>query len=221
MILSVNNLNKSFNHTDGIIPVLNNLSFEIKKGSFVTITGPSGSGKSTLLHLLGGLIRPTSGEINFENTKLHELRDSQLAKYRRDNVGFVMQNFTLIPYLSAQRNVMVALDLQKSNKINQKEIAAELLDIVGLGKRLNHFPRELSIGQQQRVAIARALANNPAIIFADEPTGNLDPSLSEDILGLLKKLNEDKQITIVMVTHSPLAAEYGNMRLHLNDGNVM
>lgn len=220
MILKVNNLTKGFRHSDGFIPVLNDISFEIEKGSFVTITGPSGSGKSTLLHILGGLMRPTSGEIIFRENKLHDFSDGHLAKYRRENVGFVMQSFTLIPYLSAEKNIIVALNLQKTGKKQQKENAAKLLDDVGLGNRINHFPRELSYGQQQRVAIARALANNPSIIFADEPTGNLDPGISAEILNLLKRLNEEKQITIVMVTHSPLAAEYGKMRLHLNEGKI-
>jgi ABC-type lipoprotein export system ATPase subunit len=165
-------------------------------------------------------MRPTSGEIIFDKIKLNDVSDSHLAKYRREKVGFVMQSFSLIPYLSAEKNIIVALNLQKNGKKLKKEKAARLLDSVGLGNRLSHFPRELSYGQQQRVAIARALANNPSIIFADEPTGNLDPAMSVEILNLLKSLNEEKQITIVMVTHSPQIAEYGKMRLHLNDGHL-
>ena len=146
------------------------------------------------------------------------MSNNELAAFRLKHTGFVMQNFSLIPYLSALRNVMIPLSLQKMGKDTQTKRATDLLDSVGLRGRMNHLPRELSAGQQQRVAIARAIANNPSLILADEPTGNLDPSLAQEILGLLKFLNEEKGITVIMVTHSPAAADFASMRLHLNEG---
>ncbi len=187
----------------------------------MTITGPSGSGKSTLLLSLGGLIRPTSGEMLFRGEPLHTKTEGELAAFRRDHVGFVMQNFALVPYLTAAQNVMIPLALQKVALPSSSSGRRALLASVALYERRNHLPRELSIGQQQRVAIARAFANDPDLILADEPTGNLDPSLSEDILGLLEQLNREKGTTIIMVTHSPDAAERGTVRVHLADGQIV
>jgi putative ABC transport system ATP-binding protein len=147
-------------------------------------------------------------------------RDSKLAQFRRNNVGFIMQSFALIPYLTSIQNVMMPLALTKKSNQNQIGSATETLITVGLENRLNHLPRELSAGQQQRVAIARALINSPSVIFADEPTGNLDPNLSVEILDFLHKINKEKNITIVMVTHSPLAANYGNIKIHLENGQI-
>ena len=219
-IITTDSITKLYKHRDGLIHALNNVSFSINKGDFTTITGPSGSGKTTLLLALSGLIKISSGSIKFENKELFNLNDNDLAEYRKKHVGFVMQNFSLVPYLTAIQNVMIPLGLNKIESSKQKNLATAVLEMVGLGNRANHFPRELSAGQQQRVAIARALVNNPDIIFADEPTGNLDPSLSTEILDFLKDINEKQNITIMMVTHSPEAAKYGNIRINLQNGEI-
>jgi len=220
MILSVKNLNKKYQHQDGLVDALKEISFEIQKGDFVTITGPSGSGKTTLLLSLAGLISISSGEILFENFQVNKANDKQLSDYRMDNIGFVMQNFALVPYLTAMENVMLPLAVQKLKNSQRAARASALLELVGLGNRKTHLPMELSSGQQQRVAIARALVNQPSMILADEPTGNLDPSLSVDILNLLKSINSDKGITVLMVTHNPFAAEYGNLKIKLKNGSL-
>ncbi len=218
MILRVLDLSKKYQHVDGIVDALNNVSFDVYQGDFVTITGPSGSGKTTLLLTFAGLIKSTSGVILFRDFRIDKASDSQLSAFRKNNVGFVMQSFALIPYLTAIENVMLPLAIFNQPKEQKYNSALELLQLVGLDNRKNHLPKELSAGQQQRVAIARALVNNPSLILADEPTGNLDPSLSSDILNLLKKINLEKKVTMVMVTHSPMAAEYGNVNIRLDDG---
>ncbi len=219
-ILSTHNLTKTYSHKDGTVDAIKDISIEVEKGSFVTITGPSGSGKTTLLLTLAGLIRPTSGSFSFLEQDLTKVHDSELAKFRRRNVGFIMQSFALIPYLTSIQNVMLPLALIKTSKQKQREIAVSVLENVGLGKRLNHLPRELSAGQQQRVAIARAMVNSPSVIFADEPTGNLDPTLSVEILDFLKEINQKNNITVIMVTHSPVAAAYGTIKIHLDNGQI-
>jgi putative ABC transport system ATP-binding protein len=213
-------LTKRYLHKNGEVYALKDISLEITEGSFVTITGPSGAGKTTLLLALGGLIRPSSGKIYFNGNTLHDISDNELARFRLKHLGFVMQSFSLIPYLTAAENVMVPLALRNEPKEFQMETAMKLLEEVDLMDRRDHLPRELSSGQQQRVAIARALANKPSIILADEPTGNLDPSLSREILNLLKKINTEDQITILMVTHSPGASSYGNVAIKLNNGQI-
>ena len=213
-------LTKKYLHKNGEVFALKDISIDIKKGSFVTITGPSGAGKTTLLLALGGLIRPSSGKIFFNGNTLHDISDNELARVRLKNMGFVMQSFALIPYLTAAENIMVPLALRNEPKELQMETAMKLLKDVDLVDRQDHLPREMSSGQQQRVAIARALANKPSIILADEPTGNLDPSLSREILNLLKKINVEDQITVLLVTHSPGASEYGNVAIKLNNGQI-
>jgi putative ABC transport system ATP-binding protein len=219
MTLQIQNLTKQYCHRNGtVIDALSDVTVNIEKGQFVTITGASGSGKSTLLFMLGGLLRPTSGSIYFNGQTIHNASDNVLSDFRKNNIGYVMQSFSLVPYLTAEENVMVAVSLLEKNKHKQKERTRELLAMVGLSDRMHHYPKELSSGQQQRVAIARALANSPSVILADEPTGNLDPSLASEILSLLKELNEKNDITIIMVTHSPEAAQYGTTKIHLKDG---
>ncbi len=221
MILQVQDLTKQYSHRKGtVINALSDVSITIEKGEFVTITGPSGSGKSTLLFMLGGLLRPSSGSIFFKEQALHTSGDNALSEFRKNNIGYVMQNFSLVPYLTAEENVMVAISLLEKDKNKQKKNAGELLTRMGLSDRMQHYPKELSSGQQQRVAIARALANNPSIILADEPTGNLDPTLASEILILLKEQNTKNGITIIMVTHSPEAAQYGTKKIHLKDGRI-
>jgi putative ABC transport system ATP-binding protein len=219
-IIKTENLSKTYQHKDGAVEALKNISLSVEKGSFVSITGPSGSGKTTLLLTLAGLIRPTSGSFSFLERELTHVHDSELAHFRRENVGFIMQSFALIPYLTTLQNVMLPLALTKKPVHQQKNVATAVLETVGLGKRLNHLPRELSAGQQQRVAIARAMVNSPSVIFADEPTGNLDPGLSIEVLEFLKEINEKKNITVVMVTHSPVAAVYGKVKIHLDNGQI-
>jgi ABC-type lipoprotein export system ATPase subunit len=221
MIIKVENLTKQYKHNDGLVYALNDITFAVEKGSFVTITGPSGSGKSTLLLSLFGLIKPTSGKIFFNGQQISDASDRELASIRQKQVGFIMQNFALIPYLTTAQNVMVPLALEKIEKKEQEKRAFDVLKFVGLEDRITHLPRELSTGQQQRVAIARALVHNPSIILADEPTGNLDPALSLEILGYLKKINQSQGITVIMVTHSPVAANYGTMKLHLDEGKIV
>jgi putative ABC transport system ATP-binding protein len=220
MFLQIKNLSKQYVRRDNKVDALKEITFSIKEGSFVTITGPSGSGKTTLLLALSGLIRPTSGQILFKGKALENAKDKVLANFRKNNVGFVMQSSSLIPYLSAIRNVMVPLVLQKIPYAQQLNLATEVLEQIGLEDRLHHLPRELSAGQQQRVAIARAVINKPSIIYADEPTGNLDPDLSTEILNYMKDINYKKQITIIMVTHSPQAANVGNVKINLKEGKI-
>lgn len=220
MILKVNNLTKTYNHKDGLVNALNNVSFEVNQGDFVTITGSSGSGKTTLLLSIAGLIRSTQGEIFFNDFQIDKANDRHLSDFRKKNVGFVMQSFALIPYLTAIQNVMLPLAISKFSNREKRDKAFVILEMIGLENRINHLPKELSAGQQQRVAIARALINEPALILADEPTGNLDPELSSEILELLNDINKKQKITILMVTHSPMAAKFGNRKIKLTNGSL-
>jgi putative ABC transport system ATP-binding protein len=221
MMLELRNITKTYHHKDGLVNALNQIDLKIDKGAFVTITGPSGSGKTTLLLTIGGLLRPNSGELYFNGQKLKLESESFMSEFRMKHIGYVMQSFALIPYLNATENVMVGFNNDTSNHSDRLKIANAVLDIVDLSNRKNHYPKELSAGQQQRVAIARALAKKPTFILADEPTGNLDPALSIEILNLLKDINQDKGITVIMVTHSPAAAEMGTVKIHLQDGKIV
>jgi len=220
MILQGENILKQYHHKGEIINALNHVSFKVNKGDFVTVTGPSGSGKSTLLLALFGLIRLTSGNIIFDGKRIDNISDRQLTEIRKKSVGYILQSFALIPYLTTIQNVMIPLALERVPGKEQVKRAREILEYVGLSDRMEHLPREISAGQQQRIAIARSIIHRPQIILADEPTGNLDPTLSLEILEFLKKINGENQITIIMVTHSPVAAEYGTMKLHLNEGKI-
>lgn len=220
MLIEINNLTKTYHHHDGAINAVDNLSLNIPKGAFVTITGASGSGKTTLLLIVGGLLRPTKGTMIYNGKTINLQHEEELVNFRSEHVGFVMQSFALVPYLTAVENIMIALNVNSKDKAANKKRAIELLKWVGLDDRINHYPKELSAGQQQRVAIARALANNPDLLLADEPTGNLDPGLSKEILTILKEINRDNKTTVVMVTHSPMAAEYGDTKIHLKNGKL-
>jgi len=197
------------------------MSLEFEKSCFYAITGKSGSGKTTLLLSIGGLIKPSKGTIKIGGKNLYNYSQKELANYRNKAIGFVLQSFNLVPYLSALENVMIPMLMQ--NRLNGQlhEQAIVLLEKLDLRKRRDFLPRELSAGQQQRVAIARALANNPEIILADEPTGNLDPGLSAEILDIFKDLNEKENKTIIIVTHDPKAALKAKKNLKLSDGSLI
>jgi len=220
MLLTTEGLCKQYRRGGVTVDALKDISLEVEEGAFVTVTGPSGSGKTTLLLTLAGLLRPSGGNVTFRGQSLSGLSDAEWAEFRSRNLGFVMQNFSLVPYLTAAENVALPLSVGKVPGADQRLRAAALLERVGLSDRADHLPRELSAGQQQRVAIARALASSPALVLADEPTGNLDPLLAREVLGLLKRLNEEEHMAILMVTHSPEAAEAGTARLHLEAGRV-
>lgn len=197
---------------------LRGVDLEVPKGQWLCIMGPSGSGKSTLLNILGGLDRPTSGRVIINGTDLNTLDEDRLARFRRENLGFVFQQSHLIPYLDATENVMLA---QFFHSIVDRKEAEDALRRVGLGHRLHHRPSQLSGGEQQRVCIARALINSPQLLLADEPTGNLDRENTRMVLELLKKLHEEEHFTIVLVTHDPFVAEWAERIVHMQDGRVV
>ena len=202
------------------VDALKNINLDINQGDFVALVGPSGSGKSTLLNLLGGLDRPTSGEINAQGIPLHTANEEELTGHRRHNVGFIFQSFNLIPTLTALENVALPLMLGGVGLAERTERAEALLTRVGLGQRMHHRPTELSGGEQQRAAIARALVNNPRLILADEPTGNLDSSTGSEVMRLLRELNAESGVTLIIVTHDLEVAGFANRIVHLRDGEI-
>jgi len=218
--MKLEGVSKSYKHRGRLVTALDNASLEINRGEFVAVVGASGSGKSTLLLMLGGMLSPSSGRVFLNGHSLYDLSPNQRAEIRREKIGFVFQTFNLIPYLTALENVQIPLYLAGMAPADQRERATNLLHRVGLGDRLDHKPAELSVGQQQRVALARVLANDPEVVLADEPTGNLDPDASEQILRQLDELNREGR-TIVMVTHDPRAAARAGRILHLNAGRIL
>lgn len=202
------------------VDVLKGVDVTIRKGEFVSIMGPSGSGKSTLLYLIGGLDRPTSGSIRIQGRELANMKDRQGSLMRRRDIGFIFQFYNLIPNLNVEENIMLPVLLDGKRLRQQKTRLDNILETVGLSDRRKHTPRELSGGQQQRVAIARALMNEPDIILADEPIGNLDSTTGTEIMLLLRKINREKGKTVVQVTHSREAAGYGDRVIHVKDGRV-
>ena len=220
MLLEVKSLEKSYVRGDEEVQALKSLSLEIKEGQFVSIMGPSGSGKSTLLHLMGGLDRPTRGQVILKGEAIDQLSDDALSKFRRRKLGFIFQFFNLLPTLSALENVSLPrlLDGEPMKAIEKR--ATELLNEMGLGHRMHHKPDQMSGGEMQRVAIARALISDPVLLLADEPTGNLDSKTGESILTLLKKMSRDRGKTIVMVTHDPKAAATADRLIKLRDGKL-
>lgn len=219
VILKISGLSRIYLKGQVEIPALRDVSFEVDEGSYLSIVGKSGSGKSTLLNLVGGLDTPTEGKIEVNGEDLAEMNRYQLALHRRNAVGMIFQSFNLIQNRTAIENIMLPLIFSGVPRRQRKERAGKLLEQVGLAERINHLPSELSGGEAQRVAIARSLANEPRIILADEPTGNLDSSTGEQIMDLLAELNREGK-TIIMVTHEPNIAAYAKNRLHMKDGFI-
>jgi len=219
-MLKVNKISKFYAKSNKQLKAIDNISLEIPTGDFVSIMGPSGSGKSTLLLVLGGMLTPSQGEVIIDGQSLYELNPEKLSALRLEKLGFIFQTFNLIPYLSALQNVQVPLLLKGMDSKQQIDKASYLLQKVGLSERLHHEPAELSVGQQQRVALARMLANEPSIILADEPTGNLDPVMSEHVMEFLSALNQEGR-TVVMVTHDKNVAAHAKRRLTLVNGTIV
>jgi len=220
-VISARNLTKEFIRDEFHVVALKEVDIEVNKGEFVALMGPSGSGKSTLLHLIAAMDYATSGEIRVLGHNLRELNDRAIAHWRNEHVGFIFQSFNLIPVLTAIENVELPLKLTNLKKQERLDHAATALKLVGLGDRMGHFPRQLSGGQEQRVAIARAIVTDPALILADEPTGNLDAASAEEVLNILSRLTKEFGKTIVMVTHDPHAARFASTVRHLEKGELL
>ena len=212
---------KEYRRDEFRIPVLVDLDLTVEEGEYLALMGPSGSGKSTLLNLIAGLDRATEGSVSVHDQELGRMSDARITRWRADNVGFIFQLYNLIPVLTAFENVELPLLLTKLSKKKRRENVMTALRIVGLDGREDHYPRQLSGGQEQRVAIARAIVTDPYLLVADEPTGDLDRKSAEDILGLLEQLNREFNKTIVMVTHDPLAAQRAGRILHLDKGKLV
>lgn len=217
-ILKAENLVKIYGQGENEVKALNNVSLEIEEGEFVSIVGSSGSGKSTLLNMLGGLDRLTSGDIYINNKKLGDMKDEELTIFRRRNIGFVFQNYNLVPILNVYENIVLPIELD-GMKIDEEYIDS-IINTLGLNQKLTNMPNNLSGGQQQRVAIARAIATKPSIILADEPTGNLDSKTSMDVIGLLKMTSQKFNQTIVMITHNEEIAQLADRIIRIEDGKI-
>ncbi len=218
-ILKVENLTKKYGKKDTEVVALDNVSFSVNKGEFVAIVGASGSGKSTLLHLIGGVDKPTSGKVYIDGTDIYSLNNDKLAIFRRRQVGLIYQFYNLIPILNVKENITLPCDLD-GQKVDENRLK-ELLYILGLEKRVNHLPNELSGGQQQRVSIGRAMINNPSIVLADEPTGNLDSKASREIIDLLKVSNQKYNQTLIVITHDENIALEADRIITIQDGKLI
>ena len=218
-ILQTKNLKKVYGTGENVVHALDGVNLTIEKGEFVAIVGTSGSGKSTLLHMLGGLDRPTSGKVTVDGKDIFSLKDEELTIFRRRKIGFIFQNYNLVPVLNVNENIVLPIQLDG----NQPDslFVGQVIETLGLKNKLNNLPNNLSGGQQQRVAIARALATKPAIILADEPTGNLDSKTSQDVLGLLKITSQKFVQTIVMITHNEEIAQMANRIIRIEDGKIV
>ncbi|SDX08575.1 putative ABC transport system ATP-binding protein [Marininema mesophilum] len=219
-MIHLNDIQKTYEIGKHPFTVIKGMNLKIPKGEFVAIMGPSGSGKSTLLQLLGGLDSPTNGEIFIEKTNIPSLSEKELTYFRRRNIGFIFQNYQLLPTMTVAENIAFPMEAEGISKSKQKRRTAELVQAVDLEDKINFFPSQLSGGQQQRVSIARALAMNPPLVLADEPTGNLDRKRGTEILNLLDRLHREIGLTIVMVTHDPYAARFAERILLLKDGEI-
>ena len=218
-ILKCENLTKIYGNEDNKTIALDDVSFSVKKGQFVSIIGASGSGKSTLLHLLGGVDKPTSGKVIINNIDIHQLIEDQLAEFRRKEIGIIYQFYNLLPIMNVKENIILPCQLDK-RKVDEKELN-DLIRVLGLENRIAHLPNQLSGGQQQRVAIGRALINHPALILADEPTGNLDSKSSRELIELLKLSNKKYNQTILLVTHDEKIAQEADRTIIIKDGKIL
>jgi putative ABC transport system ATP-binding protein len=219
-IVKLRGLSKVYRQGEIQVTALNNISLDIQAGEFPVLMGPSGSGKSTLLHIVAGIDRPTTGSCHVQGIDLARLGESDLADWRNQNVGFVFQTFNLIPVLTAFENVELPLLLTRLGRRRRREQVNTALELVGLADRAKHLPKQLSGGQEQRVAIARAIATDPALIMADEPTGNLDSHSAQEVLVILQSLSRKMGKTVILVTHDPKAAAYGSRSIHLEKGEL-
>ena len=218
--IEAKNLRKTYRVGKIEVPALCGISFSVMRGEFVTVVGPSGSGKSTLFYMLGGLTRADSGSVTIDGVDFATLSDSERTKLRKSKIGFVFQKFNLLPTLSARSNIEIAADIAGLSRPDPV-FFAKITELLGIARRLDHRPSELSGGEQQRVALARALINRPAIVLADEPTGNLDSKNSEIVLNMLRQSNKELGQTVLMITHNPEAAEYGDRIIHMRDGEIV
>lgn len=218
-ILKVENLTKVYSKDNNKVVALDNVSFTVEKGEFIAIVGASGSGKSTLLHLIGGVDTPTSGKVFIDGQDIYKLNSDKLAIFRRREVGLIYQFYNLIPILTVEENITLPLELD-NRKVDKFELN-EIIKLLGLERRRNHLPNELSGGQQQRTSIGRAIITKPAIILADEPTGNLDSKASEEVVTLLQKMNKDYKQTIIMITHNLEIASYADRIITIEDGKIV
>ena len=219
-IVKIRELTKLYSQGEIQVTALDRITLDIAAGEFLALMGPSGSGKSTLLHIIAGVDRPTSGQCLVQGVDVTKLNESQLADWRNQNVGFIFQTFNLIPVLTAAENVELPLLLTRLSRTQRRKQVETALEVVGLADRAKHLPRQLSGGQEQRVAIARALVTDPALIVADEPTGNLDSLSAQEVLSALQALRKDAGKTIIMVTHDPKAAAFGTRQIHLEKGEL-
>lgn len=217
-ILEIKNLSKVYGKGETEVKALDNVSFDVEQGEFVAIVGPSGSGKSTLLHILGGVDSPTSGVVNIAGTDISKLNETKLAIFRRRQIGLIYQFYNLIPILNVEENMTLPLLLD--GKKPDKKLLKDLLEKLGLKERLKHLPNQLSGGQQQRVSIGRALMNNPALLLADEPTGNLDSENSKEIVALLRKFNKENNQTVIIITHDERIALSADRIITIEDGRI-
>jgi putative ABC transport system ATP-binding protein len=220
-IIQVENVSKTYRIGKVDVHAVRGVSFSVERGEFLSVVGPSGSGKSTLFYILGGLAQADSGRVLIDGTDFAQASDSERTHLRRRKIGFVFQKFNLLPTLTARDNIRIALDIAGDAAIDDPDHFRNITELLGIAKRLDHRPSELSGGEQQRVALARALINKPAIVLADEPTGNLDTENSVAVLEMLQRSNRELGQTVLMITHNPEAAQYGNRMLHFRDGQVV
>lgn len=219
--LELDNVCKNYRVGEHLLPALDGVSLSIERGDFISVVGHSGSGKTTLVSVIGGILSPDSGRISFEGLDLCSLNDAQLSAFRNQRVGFIFQFASLLPMLSAQDNVMLAALFGRNCTEEEQKRARHLLELVGLGERVDAYPGELSGGQQRRVAIARALMNKPALILADEPTGDLDEQTESEIMALLGKINREERVTMILITHNATLARTAQRQLKMQKGKVL
>ena len=220
-IIKIEHLSKTFGEKENQVKVLQDLSFEIEEGEFVSLMGASGSGKSTLLYLIGGLDKPTDGKVYINDKDINKLKEKEMAKLRRKDIGFVFQFYNLVQNLTVEENIMLPVVMDGKKEKDYKDRLEKILKIIGLENKRKNLPNELSGGQQQRVSIARAIILSPKLLLADEPIGNLDSKAGKEVMDLFKQINEEEHITILQVTHSEEAAKYGNRLINLKDGKIV